>query len=119
MAHALRAGGEAALDELEREPVDVVVSDMRMPGMDGVPAARAGPGGAAGTVRIILSGEPGFKAELRTVAVAHRVLAKPCDTATLRATITQACELQALITDEKVRALVHGRRPPAVAARRG
>jgi putative nucleotidyltransferase with HDIG domain len=101
-------GGEAALAELEREPADVVVSDMRMPGIDGCELLARVQTAHPGAVRIILTGEPGFKAELRTVAVAHRVLAKPCDTATLRATITQACELQALITDEKVRALVHG-----------
>ena len=94
---------------------------MRMPGMDGAQLLARIYAEWPEAGRIVLTGEPGFKAELRTVAVAHRVLAKPCDTATLRATITQACELQALITDERVRALVHGAgrlpSPPEVVTR--
>ena len=75
-------GGEAALRELEREPFDVVVSrhaDARhrrreLLGLvqERIPA----------TVRIILSGQPGFEAAVRAVPVAHQFLAKPCDTTT-------------------------------------
>ena len=64
---AFAAGGEEALAVLEREPFDVIVTDMRMPGMDGATAAGRGDAplsghaaaGALGPVRPRVGGQVG------------------------------------------------------------
>src|SRR5215217_6257296 len=72
-------GGAAALLQLETESFDVVVTDMRMPSVDGAAVLNAVKDRAPGTVRIVLSGQADEAAAMRVVGVAHQFLAKPCD----------------------------------------
>jgi HD-like signal output (HDOD) protein len=96
-------GGEAALVELDKGPFDVIVSDMRMPGMDGAQLLQAVKDRYPGTARIVLSGHAEREAVLRTLPVAHQYLSKPCDEEQLRSVITRTCNLQALLQDETIR----------------
>jgi DNA-binding NtrC family response regulator len=80
-------GADAALGALELESFDVVVSDLRMPGMDGATLLDHVRQKHRGTIRVMLSGniEPTLDAMARTFA--HEVLSKPCSIANLRACI--------------------------------
>jgi HD-like signal output (HDOD) protein len=101
-------GGEDALRELERAEFDVVVSDMRMPRVDGVALLGAVKERWPGTVRIVLSGEADRETAMRTVRVAHQFLAKPCESAALRGVIERSCALRQLLDSDALRAIVGG-----------
>jgi HD-like signal output (HDOD) protein len=98
--------GEAALRLLEQHPVDVVVSDMRMPGMDGAKLLSEVTRRYPQTVRIILSGQTDKEAILRSVGPAHQFLAKPCDPDLLKETVARACALRQLLHSEHLKGLV-------------
>ena len=59
--------GEKALELMRDKPFDVVVSDMRMPGMDGATLLSEVRRRQPGAVRIILSGYAETESVLRTV----------------------------------------------------
>jgi HD-like signal output (HDOD) protein/CheY-like chemotaxis protein len=99
-------GGEAALKVLAERPFDVIVSDMRMPGVDGATLLRRVQQDFPHIVRIVLSGQTEHDVSRRMVHIAHQFLAKPCDAAKLQEVIDRACNLQALLGDEKLRDLV-------------
>lgn len=99
-------GPEAALKELAKEPFDVVVSDMRMPKMDGADLLARVKEVSPAAVRIILSGHAEREAIVRAMSVAHRYLSKPCDLATLQETIERACQLQSLLENGALREIV-------------
>lgn len=99
-------GGQQALTELERGPFDVVVSDMRMPGIDGVALLQTVKERYPATARIILSGHAERDAVVRALPVAHQFLSKPCDAEVLRTVVERACGLQALLQDENVRSVI-------------
>ncbi|HLK56160.1 MAG TPA: response regulator [Chthonomonadaceae bacterium] len=101
-------GGQEALEFMERGAADVVVTDMRMPGMNGAELLTQVHARWPGTVRIILSGYADREATLRTVGTAHQYLSKPCDPEVLVATITRMHALCALLNDEPLRKLVQG-----------
>ena len=101
-------GGQAALTELAQKPADVVVTDMRMPGMDGASLLEKIRELYPATTRIVLSGHAEREAVVRAVPVTHQFLSKPCDGEALRAVIERACALQSLLTDPTIRALVSG-----------
>lgn len=70
--HMTFAGdGPAALDLLAAEQYDVIVSDMRMPGMDGATLLGMVCEKHPSVVRIILSGYTELGASVRAVPVAH------------------------------------------------
>jgi HD-like signal output (HDOD) protein len=100
------SSGAAALDRLATAPADVVVSDMRMPGMDGAALLAEVKTRHPAAVRLVLSGHADHEAVLRAVPVAHQYLSKPCDATVLRHAIDRACVLQARLHDPSVRALV-------------
>lgn len=79
--------GDAALAELERGGFDVIVSDMRMPRMDGATLLNRVARDHPRTVRIALSGYADRELILRCVGAAHQYLVKPCDAATLEGAI--------------------------------
>jgi DNA-binding NarL/FixJ family response regulator len=81
------AGGDAALLALSRQPFDVVVADLRMPGMDGATLLERVQQDHPGVARIILSGEAERATMLRALRVADHFLGKPCDLSVLMAAI--------------------------------
>ncbi|MBV9506053.1 MAG: HDOD domain-containing protein [Acidobacteriia bacterium] len=95
--------GDAALSALEGNHFDVIVTDMRMPGMDGAQLLTSVKERFPGVIRIVLSGFFEKEAALRAVAVAHRFLAKPCDPKDLRDTIERCCTLSSGLDDDDVR----------------
>jgi HD-like signal output (HDOD) protein len=100
---AFATGGEAALSLLEASPFDVIISDMRMPGMDGAKLLGQVRERYPQVVRIVLSGHTELATALRAVPVAHQFLSKPCDAGTLRVAVERACHLKALLNDEAIR----------------
>jgi len=103
---AFAPGGEAALALLEASPFDVIVSDMRMPGMDGAKLLARVRDRYPQVVRIVLSGHTELSTALRVVPVAHQFLAKPCDAGTLRVAVERACHLKGLLNDDSIRCTV-------------
>ena len=99
-------GGEAALRACEAGGFDVVISDMRMPGMDGATLLGHIRDRFPGTVRIVLSGYSDSGLSTRAVPVAHRFLAKPCNGVELQATIERVCILQDLLSTAELRQVV-------------
>jgi HD-like signal output (HDOD) protein len=99
-------GGEAALQACETGAFDVVVSDMRMPGMDGATLLGHIRDRFPSAVRIVLSGHSDAGSSARAVPVAHRFLAKPCNGAALRETIERVCILQDLLSTAELRQIV-------------
>jgi HD-like signal output (HDOD) protein/ActR/RegA family two-component response regulator len=100
------SSGEQAMKELAREPYDVVVSDLRMPGMDGVALLTRVADRYPRTVRIVLSGHSDEEAALKMVSVAHQFLAKPCSAETVHEVIARAEQLHHVLGDRKLQALV-------------
>ncbi len=94
---------EAALEAMAREPADVVVSDMRMPGTDGVALLEQVQERWPATVRILLSGWADGAAVTRACSVAHRYLLKPCETETLRREVLQVCDAREMLPDAGLR----------------
>ncbi|HEU4628102.1 MAG TPA: response regulator [Gemmatimonadaceae bacterium] len=101
-------GGPAALQVLEHGPFDVIVSDMRMPEVDGAALLRHVRETTPETVRIVLSGQTDAATATRTVRVAHQFLTKPCEADVLRRVVERSCALQALLADAALRQAVGG-----------
>ena len=99
-------GGQQALDLLAQRPFDVVVSDMRMPGMDGAELLSRTQKQFPRTVRIVLSGHSDREMILRSLGATHQYLAKPCDAEILKNTVTRACALRDLLADETLKSLI-------------
>ena len=98
--------GEEALTRLGAEPFDVVVSDMRMPGMDGAQLLSRVRSQYPHMVRVVLSGHTDQEAAMKVLPVAHQFLAKPCDGDTLKEAIDRACRLQSILGDERIRKVI-------------
>jgi putative nucleotidyltransferase with HDIG domain len=98
--------GEAALLLLEATHFDVVVSDMRMPGMDGVTLIREVKRRSPSTSRIILSGLTDQKEIAESLRETHQFLPKPFQPKALKATLARIGGLDAYLQDEKIRSVV-------------
>lgn len=103
---AFAPGGEAALAMLEAETFDVIVSDMRMPVVDGAALLEIVREKYPGMLRVILSGYTELEASFRAVPVAHQFLLKPCDPDALRIAIERATSLIQALNSKMLTGLV-------------
>ena len=90
---------DEALALLAEQPQNAVVSDLRMPGTDGAKLLAEVKDGWPTTIRIVLSGHGEMTLVARAAAVAHRIIAKPCDAGELGPLIEQACALQDIMQE--------------------
>ena len=100
------SSGEEALRFLAEIDVDVIVSDMKMPGMDGADLLEKVSELHPHIVRVILSGYSEKEGSMRSVGSAHQYLSKPCDPEVLKTTIANICAQRELLTDQSLRQLV-------------
>jgi HD-like signal output (HDOD) protein/ActR/RegA family two-component response regulator len=103
---AFAGSGEEALGLMASLPVDVIVSDMVMPAMDGAQLLQEVMRRHPGVVRIILSGYAEEPQALRSAGLAHQYLMKPLDYQLLSATIARAGALRALLADPRLQQVV-------------
>jgi response regulator RpfG family c-di-GMP phosphodiesterase len=98
-------GGVEGLRILREEgPFALVVSDMRMPGMNGAQFLAKVREQEPDTVRMILSGQADFQATIAAVNEGHiyRFLSKPCPPEQLLAAVQDGLNQHRLLTVEKV-----------------
>jgi HD-like signal output (HDOD) protein len=86
-------GGDGALAECAKSPIDVVVSDMRMPKMDGATLLSRIQAAYPATVRIMLTGHADREAIVRALPALHQLLIKPCEAEVLRGAIERGIAL--------------------------
>jgi HD-like signal output (HDOD) protein len=98
--------GEDALAVFEKEPVDLIVSDVRMPGMDGGQLLAAVKQRWPKTMRIIVSGYSDPVQAARLTSLAHQYLAKPCEDRQVENVLERCFNLQDLLEQESLRNVV-------------
>ncbi len=98
--------GEEALQKMEETSFDVIISDMRMPGMNGAQLLKEVARRHPNVVRIVLSGQSDREYILQLVTTTHQYLAKPCDAETIKDTVNRACALRDLLASKELSAVV-------------
>ena len=98
-------GGEEALRRLSEAPVDIVISDLRMPGMDGISLLETIAQSWPATVRMVLSGQEDAATRTRAWQVAHQFLSKPSDADVVIAALDRATSAVRLLRDPAMRAM--------------
>jgi DNA-binding NtrC family response regulator len=89
-AMSFAVGGDAALEAMRDEPFDVIVTDMRMPGMDGAALLRETARRYPETARLVLSGYADASATVSASELARETLSKPCEPDVLIGAIERA-----------------------------
>jgi len=100
--------GEQALAALAGEAYDAIITDMKMPRMDGAQLLDEVKQRYPEVVRIVLSGQAGREAILRSIGPTHQYLSKPTDPEELKLKLAQAFAMRDLLQNAAVRALVSG-----------
>ena len=100
------SGGDEALQLLAIQPFDVLVTDMKMPGMNGPALLTEVMQRYPSVVRIVLSGESSRDEAMRAVGAAHQFLSKPCEPTMLKKTIDRAFKLRRALQNESLERLL-------------
>jgi response regulator RpfG family c-di-GMP phosphodiesterase len=100
---ATATSGAAGLELLESGSFAAVVSDMRMPGMDGAAFLARVRTAYPDTVRLLLTGQADTQSAIAAIndGQIYRFLTKPCAPDLLQAALDSAVELHRLVTAEK------------------
>ena len=100
------SSGAEALQCLTESPFGVMVTDVRMPGMNGVELLQEVVKRHPQVIRLVLSGTADIELTLQCVSLSHQYLLKPCDSQTLRATVQRAFCLRVLLHNPALRGLI-------------
>ncbi len=98
--------GQEALDLLAESRFDVIVSDMRMPGINGAELLARVRELYPHMIRIILSGYSDQDLLLKAVRPAHQFLSKPCDADTLKNTVLRVSKIQDILNSREVKKII-------------
>ncbi len=100
------SSGLEALALIAQEPFDIVITDVKMPHMNGVELLKEVTKMKPDIVRIILTGYAEHDLSLKAVKIAHQYLTKPCESDHLIGIITRIFNLRKLMNNDRVISLV-------------
>ena len=100
------SSSKEALEFLESGAFDVIVSDLRMPEIDGMQLLAEVKNKHPEVIRIILSGQVEQDTTFKSVQVAHQSLSKPCDAEILKQTLNELFALRNILEDESIKRIV-------------
>lgn len=98
--------GTEALEMMAAHPADVVVSDMRMPGMNGAELLNKIMQLYPKAVRFILSGYSDTEMTMQCIGGTHQFLSKPCDAETLRSAVQRALDMDRWLGNDELKAVI-------------
>jgi len=98
--------GEEALNLCKQRPFDVVVTDMRMSGINGAQLLNHILRLSPQTIRIVLSGYSDLSEVLGCIGLTHQFLEKPCSLDDLKSCLIRVSQVNARITNDRVRVVV-------------
>jgi len=95
--------GEEALETLDRQPVDLIISDLKMPTMNGIEFLAKAREKIPDALRIMLTGHADLKSVIEAIdkGEVYRFLLKPWNNDELKMTIRQALGFYYLQKDNK------------------
>jgi HD-like signal output (HDOD) protein len=96
-------GGEAALAIMNACPFDILVTDIRMPKVDGIAVLQYAKAQHPHMIRIALSGQTDLESMIRSACLAHQFLAKPCGVEMLRDVINRIYDLYQQLRTKEMR----------------
>jgi HD-like signal output (HDOD) protein len=99
-------GGVEALELMKKRTCDVIVTDMRMPGMDGAQLLNEVRRRSPNTVRVALSGQCDRETVMSAISSTHQYISKPCDARVLKDTINHAIALRNQLQTDSVTRIV-------------
>lgn len=97
-----------ALEVLNSERIDIIVADLKMPGLDGNDLLNIVKEKWPNIIRIVLSGQQDYSQIINTTQSAHQFLSKPCDGAMLKAKIQRTYLLQGFMRDQRLKGIISG-----------
>ena len=97
-----------AINLMNQQPIDALITDLRMPGMDGIALLEQVIQSRPGVIRLILSGNVEEPDAYRAASLAHQLVAKPCDIQKIHSIVEETCRLRDTLTDPKLVKLVTG-----------
>ncbi|MDX9746254.1 MAG: response regulator [Syntrophales bacterium] len=98
--------GAQALEAMALSPFDVIVADMRMPGMNGAELINEVKKRYPQTVRLILSGYSDDALVMQCMGTAHQFIAKPCNPVILKNALQRVSHVSGKLTDPELKKLV-------------
>ncbi|MGH8019667.1 MAG: response regulator [Opitutaceae bacterium] len=103
---AFLPGAAEAIQFLDTTRVDVLVTDMVMPGMSGGDLLAAVASRHAGIVRIVLAPPSEQPLVMKCTTLAHQYITRPCEAEVLRDAINRALNLDQSVRRERISQLV-------------
>ena len=100
--------GEEALALINLQPFDVVITDMRMPGMNGAQLLNLVLRDHPRTVRIVLSGYADLNEVTNCVGLTHQFIDKPCSLDDLKSCLRRVTNVQGHLNHENIRSATAG-----------
>lgn len=99
---SVRTSAADALKALEKELVDIIITDLYMPGTDGTALLNEVKSRYPTVIRFVLSGEARPEVMLQAARMSHQYLSKPCETARLYQTIVETLARLSTIKNPEV-----------------
>ncbi len=97
-----------ALEILNNNKIDIIIADLKMPGLDGNDLLNIVKEKWPKIIRIVLSGQQDYSQILTTTQNAHQFLSKPCDGSMMKAKIQLTYMLQGYMRDQKLKEIISG-----------
>ena len=100
------SSGQEALAILDTNQMDVIISDMKMPEMDGTQLLAEVKKRHPHIVRLILSGHVEQETTIKSIQFAHQCLSKPCDVEVLKQTLAKLFTVRDILSDNAIKKIV-------------